>query len=294
MKKTISIILAVLMIFSCISIATVSAAETTTIKLNGTDYSCSVGSTINYECKLKYTADVIENGQFIVHYPSAILKIEKIVFPVVNNAMYNYTENVVDQLRFNFSNINPGYNFKSEGVLINVTFSVIKAGTGEISLEKEVLSNVSDVDVIKASTFTESIENVCKHTAKKTVGAKKATYFAKGYTGNKVCASCGVVIQKGKSIAKLKLAKPKMKATGAKKAINVKYTKVKGATGFQVSYTLKNKTKTKKFDTKKTTTKKIKNLKKGKKYSVKIRAYVKSGKKIAYSSWTKAKKVKVK
>lgn len=293
MKKTISIILAALMIFSCVSIVTASAAETAIIKLNDTEYSYPVGSTIKYECKLTYTADIIENGQFIVNYPNEILKIEKVTFPVVD-AMYNYTENVVNQLRFNFSNINPGYDFKSENVLVNVVFSVIKAGTGEISLEKEVLSNMSDVDVINVSTFTEVISNTCDHAKTKTVNAKKATYFAKGYTGNKVCADCGAVIEKGKDIAKLKLAKPKMKATAAKKAIKVKYTKVKGATGFQVRYTLKNKTKAKKFDTKKTTTKKIKNLKKGKKYSVKIRAYVKSGKKIAYSSWTKVKKVKVK
>lgn len=301
MKKTICVILAALMILSCISMATVSAAESTTIKLNGTDYNYSVGSPITYECKLKYTADVIENGQFTLNYPGSVLEITSVEFPVVANVMFNYKENLENQLKFNFSNINPGYDFKSDVVLVKVGFNVTKAGSGEISLDKEVLSNIGDKDVISSSTFTESLtksnvvnDTTCKHTTTKTVGAKKATYFAKGYTGDKVCTSCNAVIVKGKEISKLKLAKPKMKATPAKKSIKVKYTKVKGATGFQVSYTLKNKTKTKKFDTKKTTTKKITNLKKGKTYSVKIRAYVKSGKKYAYSSWTKAKKVKVK
>ena len=67
---------------------------------------------------------------------------------------------------------------------------------------------------------------------------------------------------------------------------------MKNATGFQVKYKTGKKTVTKTYNTKKTVTKTIKNLKKGT-YKVQVRAFVKSGNKKAYSSWTKAKTVKV-
>ncbi len=124
---------------------------------------------------------------------------------------------------------------------------------------------------------------------------KKATYFAKGYKNLKVCAICGKVFKKGKTIAKLKLKTPKFTLKKTKKSFKVTYKKVKGATGFQVNYkTGKGKWKTQKFSTKKTATKTIKKLKKGKRYTVKVRAFVKQGKKIAYSNWTSTKKVTVK
>ena len=127
-----------------------------------------------------------------------------------------------------------------------------------------------------------------------TKNKKAATYFEKGYTGDKVCSVCGEVSKKGKAIAKLKLKTPKITLTAGKNLFKVKYTKVTGATGFQLRYKLNGNWTTKNFDTKKTVTKTIKKLKKGKKYTVQIRAYVKSGKNTAYSSWTKTKNVKVK
>ena len=126
----------------------------------------------------------------------------------------------------------------------------------------------------------------------KWVTTKKATYFAKGTSSYK-CTTCGKV-SKTKSIAKLVLKKPSFKLTGAKGKFTVKYTKVTGATGFEVKYKLgKGKFKTIKVTTKKSMSKVIKKLKKGK-YTVQIRAVVKNGKKTAYSSWASAKKVTVK
>ena len=145
---------------------------------------------------------------------------------------------------------------------------------------------------ICGDSYTEAI----KATGHKTVtkNAKKATYFAKGYTGDKVCSICGKTITKGKAIAKLKLKTPKITVTAGKKLFKVKYKKVKAATGFQVRYRIKGKWKYKKFNSKKTVTKTIKKLTTGKKYTVQIRAFIKSGKKTAYSDWAKAKKVKIK
>ncbi|MGN0489697.1 MAG: leucine-rich repeat protein [Ruminococcus sp.] len=134
----------------------------------------------------------------------------------------------------------------------------------------------------------------CNHINTKTTGAKKATYFAKGYTGDKVCTDCGKKISTGNVISKKTLKTPKITVKPAKKSITIQYKKVKDAKGFAVSYKLGKKTYTKTLKTTKSKTVKLKNLKSGKKYTVKVRAYIKSGNKIAYSKWTKPKTVKVK
>ena len=119
--------------------------------------------------------------------------------------------------------------------------------------------------------------------------AKAATYFAAGYSGDKYCADCDGMLAQGSTIAKLKLKVPKFKLVSGKKQFKVKYTKVAGATGFQVRYKLKGKWTVKTFTAKKNVTKAIKKLKKGT-YKVQVRAMVKK----AYSNWSKTQKVKVK
>ncbi|MBQ4155398.1 MAG: hypothetical protein IJD90_01180 [Clostridia bacterium] len=126
-----------------------------------------------------------------------------------------------------------------------------------------------------------------------TIGYKKATYFAAGYTGDKQCSKCKVVTAKGSAIAKLKLAKPKFSVKAGKKQFKVTYKKVAGATGFQVRYRIKGKWVVKSYKGKKNMTKAIKKLKKGT-YKVQVRAYVQSGKLKAYSAWAKQLKAKVK
>ena len=134
---------------------------------------------------------------------------------------------------------------------------------------------------------------VCTHAATKLVGEKAATYFASGYSGDKVCAGCDGLISQGTIVKKLKLKAPKFKLVSGKKQFKVKYTKVAGATGFQVRYKIKGKWKVKTFKAKKNATKLIKKLKKGT-YKVQVRAMVKNGSKKAYSAWSKTSKVKVK
>ncbi len=146
---------------------------------------------------------------------------------------------------------------------------------------------------------TETEPTECDHATTKTVGAKSATYFAKGNTGDKVCAVCGEVIEKGKSIAVKKLKTPKVTVKGAKKAIKVTYKKVKDAKGFTVTYKLGKKTYTKKFTLSKKELKKAKvtktiKVKKSGKYKVTVKAFTTSGKKTAYSKATGSKTAKVK
>ena len=119
---------------------------------------------------------------------------------------------------------------------------------------------------------------------------QKATCFSKGIALYK-CKNCGNYYIK--TIAKLTLKTPKATIKSGKKYIKVSYTKVSGATGFQVKYVIGSKSVTNTFKTSKSTAKTINKLKKGK-YKVYVRAYAQKGTEKAYSSWTKAKSVKVK
>ena len=122
-----------------------------------------------------------------------------------------------------------------------------------------------------------------------TKNAKISTYFSEGYTGNKVCKTCGKTISKGKTIAK-KAPTVKYKAGNSK--IKVAYKHVSGANGFQVVLKRGGKKYIKTFYTTKSVSKYI-SAKKGT-YRVYTRAFNKSGKSVKYSSWTKVQYLKVK
>ena len=96
-------------------------------------------------------------------------------------------------------------------------------------------------------------------------------------------------------VAKIKAAKISLKgAKAGKKKITVTWKKNADVAGYQVYYKTGKKAKTVKV-TKNTITKKvIKKLKKGKKYTVKVRGYKKINGQMVYTKWSKAKKVKVK
>ena len=122
---------------------------------------------------------------------------------------------------------------------------------------------------------------------------KAATYFENGYTGDWVCTICGDTKKYGRTIAKLRLDTPTVTVKAAKRTLTVRYKRVRDASGFQVRYVLKGKAKIKTFAAKKSVSKTISKLAKGS-YKINVRAYIKKGTKTAYSSWTKAKTVKVK
>ena len=134
--------------------------------------------------------------------------------------------------------------------------------------------------------------NGCPHAY--VVTTVPATVFAKGKKIS-TCPLCGNTITK--SIKKKTFKISSLKA--AKKALIVKAAAQAEMKGYQVQYSTSKKftkktTKTVKVATKKKLNKKIKGLKSGKKYYVRVRAYKKNGKKTVYSAWTAKKSVKVK
>jgi hypothetical protein len=77
-------------------------------------------------------------------------------------------------------------------------------------------------------------------------------------------------------------------------SFTVKWKKVSGASGYQVSYKLDKKTTKKTVNGGNKLSLKVKDLTSGKKYTVKVRAWKKVNGKKYYGKWSKAKKVKVK
>jgi len=147
----------------------------------------------------------------------------------------------------------------------------------------------SDIVIPGETDPTESTPACDSHTFDDGEVTKKATYTEKG---KKVftCLECGAT--KTVSIAKLKLDKPTVKITAGDKKIVVKYTKVKGAKGFEVKYKVRGEIVIKTYKTKKSAVKAIDKLTKGT-YKVRVRAFTKKNGTKAYSKWTTAKKVNI-
>lgn len=104
------------------------------------------------------------------------------------------------------------------------------------------------------------------------------------------------VVQTKKKITKPKKAKIK-KVKGYKKALEVSYAKVRGASRYQIQVATDKKFKKNKktVTAKKSKTKvKISKLKKKKKYYVRVRAYKSASGKKVYGAWSKVKTVKTK
>lgn len=166
MKKSIAILLSVIMLLSCVSVISASAADTTaTVNVAGSDASFAKGDTLVYSVKLK-TANPIVNGQFYLDYPANVLSIQEVNFPVVGSTMvYNYTENSDNLLSFNFSKTS-SLDFTGGAVLANVYFKVTNTGAGAVpfKLNIEAMSSLgSDLilkDEIEGSTVEESIRKL--------------------------------------------------------------------------------------------------------------------------------------
>ncbi len=137
-----------------------------------------------------------------------------------------------------------------------------------------------------------------KHTYGKGKTTAKSTYVRNGFK-TYTCSKCGCI--KTTDISKLKLKKTDVKTlkSNKKKQLTLTWSPVNDASGYLIKYSTSDKfsektTKSATISKQNTTKKTVKNLKSGKKYFVKIRAYkTVSGAKV-YGSYSKALSVKVK
>lgn len=155
----------------------------------------------------------------------------------------------------------------------------------EIEMPANIVSTTGKIDSVnkKKASYSFTLD-------------KKATIFVttkKGMTLEKFKRD----VKKSNKIGKTKIKKlkaDKVKRNAKKATVSLKYNRVKGAKGYQIEYATKKNFKGKKSITTKKTSYKIKKLKKGKKYYVRVRAYKNNmiGNPV-YSKWVK-KSVKTK
>lgn len=248
-------------------------------EISRTDATCKTNTeTVVFECTVCHDVKTEYNFVPVDHTPSEPDSFGTIVCAVcgsyitTNDTTGGNTDNTIDN--------------KVDNNGIHVHTSVYSIVTKEPTcINRGVETHYCEC----GETFTKDL-NLANHDFK-WITTKKATYFTNGEKVYK-CSVCGK-INKTAIITQLKLKTPKVKYTGGKKKVTVKYTKVAGATGFQVRYRVKGKWTVKTFNVKRSATKVVKNLKKGK-YKVQTRVFAKQGDKKAYSSWTKAKVIRVK
>lgn len=161
MKKTIAILLSLVLVMGIVSVMAVSAAEESKITIHGTEYSVKAGDTVTYTINLT-TPEVIENGQFIIYYPGNVLTVDSVTYGDAIKAaslISNYTGADVlgKEIDFNFSDGQNGIDLTKGGLLVEVNFTVTGEGTGEVKMnigtDDGFICNMKDQDITALCDF---------------------------------------------------------------------------------------------------------------------------------------------
>lgn len=171
MKKTIAIILSVVLVMGLISVAAVSAADENVSRftVGDTNYIAPADTKITYRIDMT-TPEKIENGQFIIYYPGSALTVESVSFDteLLGTPTVNYkTANVLGkEIDFNFSDATNGYDFTTKHTLVTVEFKATGTGEGKVYLGKGVdedgtdlmvICNMNDKDIQDQTQFEEVV-----------------------------------------------------------------------------------------------------------------------------------------
>lgn len=184
MKKTIAILLSLVLIMSIVSIAGVNAASGPSVTVDKKTYELKKGGTFKYKLNLT-TPKEIQNCQLIVYYPAEVVKVKSIKFDtdfLGLTPIYNYNiPKYPGEIDVNFTKVDPmnpnkGIDFTKKHMLFEAVFEVIGTGSGKIYVsDKEgevVLSDVNDKDVIPV--FEAVVSGVtAKGSTNKTTAKKK-------------------------------------------------------------------------------------------------------------------------
>lgn len=171
--------------------------------------------------------------------------------------------------------------------------TTVKSSQVSLSKVRYIYSGKAVKPAVKVTVKGKKLKNgtdyTVKYSSNKNVGRAKAVVTCKGnYTG-KITKSFKIS-PVATSLKSVKAGKKSFKATWKKQT--------KQVTGYQIQYSVKkgfgSKVKTVTISKNKVTSKTIKNLKKNKKYYVRIRTYKKVGAKNFHSDWSKVKSLKTK
>lgn len=133
--------------FDCVWKSNKSAEKEAVIKVNDSEYSAKVGSTVTYTVDMT-AAELFENIQAVITYDSDALEIipytvEKPAVPNLDNAIINI--NNPGYVKFNHTDVD-GVDFTDGKVLITLRFNVKKAVESEIDLNIDVMTIIGDED----------------------------------------------------------------------------------------------------------------------------------------------------
>lgn len=142
-RKITSIILAMLMVISlgAVAFVTSSAASPVSVALNdGNNYECQVGDVIEYTVSVK-AAELFEDIEGIIYYNSSVLSLNRLddaadepyeFCPNLGDAAV-FNGDMTNELRFNSVKLR-GFDFRTETVLVKLSFTVIAEGNADINL----------------------------------------------------------------------------------------------------------------------------------------------------------------
>lgn len=164
---------------------------------------------------------------------------------------------------------------------IKVTWNKVSKASGYYIYRKTGTSKTwQKIATIKKGTTVSYLDK------KSLVNGTQYTYMVKAYSGS----TAGT----GTTLSTVRLTRPAITScTSSSRAITLKWKKDTKVTGYEIRYTLGSSSKTVKVKSRNTVKSTIKNLKKGKSYTVRMRTYKTVGQKTYYSTWSVAKKVTV-
>lgn len=168
-------------------------------------------------------------------------------------------------------------------------------------------SIIQKADCVNVGKRQHTCEN-CGETETKTTAALghavvidkavAATTSSTGLTAGSHCSVCGKILEAQRTVPKLtKVTKPKaptIKLTTKKRTVQIKISKVKGASGYQIYRSRSKSSGYKKITSTKKTSYTNKGLTAKKTYYYKVRAYKTTKGKTVYGNWSKVLKIKVK
>lgn len=189
MKKSVSLLLTVLMAMSIITVAATSVSAAETAKVNNKD--CYVGQKVVYTYFLQAPGKA-EDFQGQLEYTDG-LELEKVELSDASGVMNDGEKGVMvntaikNNVYYSGVNINEGYDYTTKSAFITAEFTVEKAGEQTIANKLEILSGSNGTQYVEDYKAIEGVQS-SEETTVQPVDAKSIKLNATAktvYTGSK-------------------------------------------------------------------------------------------------------------
>lgn len=155
MKRFLCILISALLLFGAFAVCTASAEENSAeLTLNGSEYTAEKGDKVTYTLEVE-SEQLIECAQFVIYYPSAVLKAESGALKNVSSSFCNIK--VSGEINCNFSSPK-NFDFTEKKELLVVEFSVISGGSGELTKTVKGFFNPDDKKITEGLETFEKLE----------------------------------------------------------------------------------------------------------------------------------------